>query len=305
MMSGPVVSVVTPSFNQAEFVEETILSVLSQDYPHIEYLVIDGGSTDGSVDIIRRYADRVAYWVSEPDRGQSHAINKGFRRSTGEILTWLNSDDTLCPGAVRRVVQAFEAHEQALLVRGAGNLINRDGSTILGTKPPGDFNPVRMLRSAGGVPNQPSVFWRRRLFEEIGGVDERLEYMMDWEYWIRIGLHYAPDRLVAIDDCLANTRIYPEVKSFTGVEKRARVYRQVTDWILQEMAGDHRLAGLRNRAYSASYGVQARLEYLAGRYREARRSKLRALRLAPSVHNAWKTFLFLAKTYWVARRGTE
>ncbi|WP_322508462.1 glycosyltransferase family 2 protein, partial [Anaerolinea sp.] len=124
------VNIVTPSFNQARFLEETMLSVLHQDYPHIEYIVVDGGSTDGSVDIIRRYADRLAWWVSEPDRGQTDAINKGFAHAHGEILAWLNSDDTYQPGAVRAAVEALEKHPEAAMVYGDAHYIDENGRVI-------------------------------------------------------------------------------------------------------------------------------------------------------------------------------
>jgi len=122
----PVISIVTPSYNQVQFLEETILSVLNQDYPNIEYIVIDGGSTDGSVDIIRKYADRLAYWVSEPDRGQAHAINKGFARATGDLLGWLNSDDLYLPGALSAVAEAYADNPGCLI---AANVINFDEHT--------------------------------------------------------------------------------------------------------------------------------------------------------------------------------
>src|SRR5438874_2370883 len=117
-LSPPLVSIVTPSYNQAEFLEETIRSVFDQDYEPIEYLVLDGGSTDGSVEIIRRYADRIAWWRSEPDRGQVDALNAGFRHATGEILGWLCSDDTLLPGAVSCLVAELQSHPEALIAYG-------------------------------------------------------------------------------------------------------------------------------------------------------------------------------------------
>lgn len=122
-----VVSIITPSFNQAQFLEEAILSVFNQDYPHVEYIIIDGGSTDGSIDIIRKYERRLKYWVSEPDSGQSEAINKGWNKSTGDIIAWLNSDDTYCPGALRAVAEVFEKNPETLLVHGAANTCAQDG----------------------------------------------------------------------------------------------------------------------------------------------------------------------------------
>ena len=126
----PLIAIVTPSYNQAQFLEEAILSVVNQDYPNLEYIVIDGGSTDGSVDIIRKYEDRLAYWVSEPDRGQAHAINKGFAKADGEIFNWLNSDDCLLPGAVRRVVETRRRYPTAVAWVGGCHRIRPDGRIL-------------------------------------------------------------------------------------------------------------------------------------------------------------------------------
>jgi glycosyltransferase involved in cell wall biosynthesis len=127
MSSYPLVTIVTPSYNQANFLEETIQSVLSQDYPNLEYIIIDGGSTDSSVDLIRKYEDRLAGWISEEDSGQAEAINKGFERATGEIVAWINSDDYYLPGAIRSAVEALEAHPECGFVYGDAVSINGAG----------------------------------------------------------------------------------------------------------------------------------------------------------------------------------
>ncbi|MCZ6770870.1 MAG: glycosyltransferase family 2 protein, partial [Proteobacteria bacterium] len=154
----PLISVVTPSYNQDKFLEETIRSVLLQGYPELEFIVMDGGSTDSSVDIIRRYESWISHWVSEPDGGQAEAINRGWRRSTGEILVWLNSDDVFSKDALIRVGDNFVENPNAMVVSGSCDIVNEDRTLVLGRKTPHDFDPIPLLANSGGVPGQPSVF---------------------------------------------------------------------------------------------------------------------------------------------------
>lgn len=183
MNKKPLVSIVTPSFNQREFLEETILSVLNQDYPAIEYFVIDGGSTDGSVEIIEKYQDRLSGWISEPDQGQTDAINKGFERSQGEIMAWLNSDDLYHPGAVQGAVNFFRNNPDIGLVYGDTDLIDSDGRKI------GKFNAQqtsyqRLMRGGVYIP-QPAAFWKRDLWEKSGPLDPGFFFAMDYDLWVR------------------------------------------------------------------------------------------------------------------------
>jgi len=189
MISRPLVSIVTPSYNQGQFLEETIRSVLAQDYPHIEYIIMDGGSTDGSLELIRRYSDRLAYWESQPDRGQAHAINKGLARASGELLGWLNSDDVLLPTTVSRVVEAFERYKDIDVVYGRLERIDANGNLVPTPLLPKDkvvFNKQLVIGEC--VVNQPGSLWRRRLMQRSGVLDESLNYALDYEYWIRSAL---------------------------------------------------------------------------------------------------------------------
>jgi glycosyltransferase involved in cell wall biosynthesis len=159
-------------------------SVLDQEYPDIEYIVIDGGSTDGSVDIIRKYADRLTYWVSEPDRGQAHAINKGLQKATGTWVAWQNSDDVFYPGAFRQIIQAAYKHPKADLIIGNMNLIDRSDQLVR------DIKYVRPtyagLLAEGMVLTNQAAFWRRQLHEEIGFLDEFLDCGFDYEWFLRV-----------------------------------------------------------------------------------------------------------------------
>jgi len=182
----PRISIVTPSYNQGAFLEATIRSVLSQDYPNVEHLVIDGGSTDESVSIIRRYADRLAYWVSEPDRGQSHAINKGFARSSGDLMVWLNSDDRLEPGALHAVAAEADRFKDAGAFVGEGQMVDTSGKVVYYRRP-GELTFDGFARWLdGGDFMQPSCFFRREAWEAAGPLDEHIHIALDVDLWLRM-----------------------------------------------------------------------------------------------------------------------
>jgi glycosyltransferase involved in cell wall biosynthesis len=183
-MELPLISIVTPSYNQARFIEDTLRSVVSQAYPRTEHIVVDGGSTDGSVDIIRRYAPHLRSWVSEPDRGQSHAINKGLAQAQGEILTWLNSDDTYLPGALDEVGRFFAGHPDVDLVYGDYVYTDVDGRPMRRRHVFDTIGYESLLYH--DYLGQPAVFFRRSLFEKVGPLDESLHYCMDWDLFLRM-----------------------------------------------------------------------------------------------------------------------
>ena len=220
----PRITIVTPSFNQAEFLEETIRSVLLQDYPNLEYIVIDGGSTDGSVEIIREYERWLSYWVSEPDQGQSHAINRGFSRATGEVIAWLNSDDLLLFGALAAIAQAVLDHPEAVLIYGEANLVRRDSSFM--NKNLSRAYDRRWLLEQGNPVPQPSAFIRRRAFSEVRGLDENLHFAMDYDLWFRLGDY---GQVVYIEKPLSSMRTYPEAKTSSGDHRFFLEVRQVVE----------------------------------------------------------------------------
>lgn len=182
-MQYPKISIVTPSYNQADYLEVTIQSVLRQDYPDLEYLVVDGGSTDGSVEIIHKYQDRIAWWVSEPDRGQADAINKGFKRATGDIIAWLNSDDIYLPGTLFRAAERMSSNPEAGMVYADALSIDAKGRPFNTLQFP-VWGLEDLLRFH--IICQPSVFMRRSLLEEVGNLNEDYHYMLDHYLWLKI-----------------------------------------------------------------------------------------------------------------------
>jgi len=190
-LSWPKISVVTPSYNQGQFIEETIRSVLLQGYPNLEFIIIDGGSNDGSVDIIKKYDPWLAYWVSEQDRGQSHAVNKGIRHATGEILLWLNSDDICLPGAFNLVTQAFQSDTDRKLVIGQARIIDQD-SKIIGDLCSNFTSWEEIVTNPGNSVRQISTFFSKNLFDQFGLINESLHIAMDTELLVRFIQHHDP-----------------------------------------------------------------------------------------------------------------
>lgn len=205
----PKISIVTPSYNQAQYLEETIRSVLLQGYPNFEYIIIDGGSTDGSVEIIKKYETWLSYWISEKDRGQGHAVNKGIQKAQGDILLWLNSDDVCLPHAFDVVANAFIENPSVHLVIGQANVIDEQGKLI--DTLPSKFTawediavlPTNSIR-------QVSTFFRRNLFDELGYVNEELHIAMDTELLVRFTKSYPP---LIVDQFLASFRVHKNAKS--------------------------------------------------------------------------------------------
>jgi len=196
LSAQPRVSIVTPSFNQGQFVEESIRSVLEQDYPDIEYIIVDGGSTDNSVEIIRKYQDRLSWWVSEKDKGHADALNKGFSHASGEILAWLNSDDIYCPNAVSQAVSELKTNPLVGMVYGDAELIDDTGlgAGQFGSK---QTNYHQMLRGSVHIP-QATTFFRAELWRQVGPLDLSLFYSFDYDLWVRLAkvsqLLYVPKR---------------------------------------------------------------------------------------------------------------
>ena len=216
MSTNPLLTIVTPSFNQGHYIRSTIESVLAQDYPNIEYIVMDGGSRDETAAIVSEYASRLTFF-SEKDSGQSDAINKGFRRGKGDILFWINSDDMMLPGAARKAVAALDANPAAGFLYGEGLLIDRDGKVsrqFPHTSPP---NLWRLTYVADYILQQ-SAYFRRWALDDVGYLNENYHYTLDWDLFIRIAKKYP---VIYINEPLGCLREYAEAKSFAGGVGRA------------------------------------------------------------------------------------
>ncbi len=225
----PKISIITPSFNQAAYLPATIESVLHQNYPHLEYLIIDGGSTDSTMDILRGWSPKRSFdirqsfaldsnprpptpslnWFSEPDEGQAQAINKGFKQTSGEIVAWLNSDDLYLPQALNQVADFFQAHPAIEVVYGDYHLIDHAGRLLLRKQEiPFDYN---ILLYGLNYLSQPATFFRRTVFEKVGYLDETLHYGLDWEYWLRLANHGV--KFAHLPRYLAATRWHGQAKT--------------------------------------------------------------------------------------------
>ncbi len=210
------ISIITPSFNQGQFIEQTILSVINQNYPDLEYIIIDGGSTDNTLDIIKKYEKYITYWISEPDSGQSDAINKGLKIASGEIVNWLNSDDYYEPNILTKVAKEFE-NNKINVVSGRGRLFQLK-QTVGYTKGV-DVYPNNLAKTIGWLRmDQPETFYRSSAIKKMGPLNTSLNYLMDRDWWMKYLLIFGDAGVVSIDDVLVNFRLHDDSKTVSQKE---------------------------------------------------------------------------------------
>lgn len=223
----PKISIVTPSYNQAEYLEKTILSVLNQNYPNLEYVVIDGGSTDSSVKIIKKYSSRLHYWQSKKDNGQSDAINQGFEKTTGEIMLWINSDDILMPGSLFFIASVFSSFPEIKWLTALPTTLTPDNFLNYVATPPWYLRPLirrgLYIRKYCGFIMQEGTFWHRSLWDLAGGYVKDVPYTMDWDLWKRFAQF---DELVLAKAVLAGYRLNPSRKNN---DEHSNYYREIGD----------------------------------------------------------------------------
>jgi len=273
----PLVSVVTPSLNQAEFLPWAIESVLSQAYP-LEYWVMDGGSQDGTQEILRAHGESL-HWVSEPDAGQADAVNRGWQRSKGEILGWVNADDGLLPGAIPAVVRAFADHPDAAVVYGRCLVVDRAGKPM-GEYPTAPFSLTRLLEEVENFIPQPAAFVRRSAAEAVGWLNADLHYVMDYDFWLRLAT--AGYKFVYLPKPLAFLRLHEGSKtggaSSGFAEELVRVFT-----MLDEQGRLPRNPERRAHTWGLVYYRAARYLFWGGRPREPRRYLRRAREFWPPL----------------------
>jgi GT2 family glycosyltransferase len=269
------VSIVTPSFNQASYLEQTLRSVLEQDYPRIEYIVVDGASSDGSVDVIKKYADKLAWWVSEKDSGQAEAINKGLARATGEIIAWLNSDDYYLPNAISRAVKIFEENPDVVMVYGDMLAVDEHGHTINVLK----YKKLTLEDLlCFQIIGQPAVFFRREAYEKTGGLDTSFHLLLDHQFWIRIAQH---GKILHVDQTWAAARYHAQAKNRAKAAEFGREAFRILDWAKGQAGLAEAVSSVERRARASANRVDARYLLDGGKPASALAAWMRALFIHP------------------------
>ena len=276
------VSIITPSYNQALYLEQTIQSVLEQDYPRIEYIVVDGASTDDSFEIIKKYNDRLAYWISEKDSGQAEAINKGFARAKGEILGWLNSDDYYLPNTISAVVKCFEESPDAVMLYGDMLAVNDKGQTL-------NILKYKQLSLEDllcfQIIGQPSVFFRRSALEKTGWLEPSFHFMLDHHLWIRLAQQ---GRILHVPQVWSAARYHPQAKNRARAAEFGREAFRVLDWVKTQPNLAEAMSGVERRALASAHRYDARYLLDGGQPAAALGAWFRALFLhAPTALARW------------------
>ncbi len=286
-MTAPKLSIITPSFNQADYLDETLRSVLDQGYPDVEHIVVDGASTDGSVGIIKEHSERLAWWVSELDAGQADAINKGFARATGEIVAWLNSDDVYLPDTLTKIAELFDANPDAGIIY--GDVLSIDG----------EGNPINVQRFAQykledlmafQIISQPGVFMRRSVLEQAGYLDQNYHFLLDHHLWLRIA-QLAP--MIYTPQILAKARYHADAKNIAHAERFGREAFQILDWMKTQPMLVKRLEKNERKILAGAHHLDAFYLVEAGKMRAGLTAYGRAfLKHPPTALKSWKRILY-------------
>ncbi len=276
MLSQPLVSIITPSFNQGAFLEQTLLSVLNQDYPNLEYWVIDGGSTDNSLEIIKKYESKLAGWVSEKDRGQADGVNKGFAKATGEIIGWLNSDDLYYPSAIAAAVDAFQQNPDASFVFSDVESVDEHGNAF-NLMRYGDWKLKDLMTFK--IIGQPGVFLRREVLEQAGYLDLSYNYLLDVQLWLRMAAiaepHYIPGKVWAA------ARIHSDAKNVAHAEKFGEEAFRLARWLGEDQRFYPLSAKIFKKIWAGAHVLNAFYLVEAGKHKEALKSYGQMLRYQP------------------------
>lgn len=281
------ISIITPSYNQAAYLKQTIDSVMEQDYPLIEYMIVDGGSTDGSEDIIRKYDQRLAWWVSEADSGQAAAINKGFARAGGEIIAWLNSDDYYLPNAIPAVMELFAEHPEAGLIY--GDVLSVDGAG----------NPINIQRfqsyklddlMAFKIISQPAVFMRRSILEKAGYLDPNYHFLLDHHLWLRMA-QLAP--IMYFPQILAAARYHADAKNISLADQFGAEAFNILDWMEAQPVFAEKLQKNKTEILAGAHHLDAFYLVEAGKMRAGLVAYFRAFRYHPlTAFKSWKRIIY-------------
>ncbi len=286
-MKRPLVSIITPSYNQAAFLEETLRSVIAQDYPSVEYLVVDGGSTDGSVEIIRTHEKDITWWVSEKDKGQAEAINKGFNRARGEIVGWLNSDDTYLENTLQEVVDVFKSNPSIFLVFGDVRAINETGEVINHIRY-GDWNLGDLMEF--NIIGQPAVFFRREALQMAGFLDPAYHLLLDHHLWLRIAQH---GKMHHIPRELACARFHPEAKNIASASLFGEEAYRILNWMEQDLGLSDKFTRNRRKCVAGAHRINARYLLDGGQPAEALKAYTNAFVVfPPTALKEWLRILY-------------
>lgn len=302
MIDYPKISIITPSYNQGNYIEETILSVINQDYPNIEYIIIDGGSTDNTTEVIKKYADKIYYWVSEPDRGQPDAINKGLIKATGEIIAFINSDDYYEQGAFKFVAEQYKAGNHWIIGSVRNFRIESGESDIVQQKTNGNLIDWLIRNNHN---HQPGNFWSRHIFEQVGLMDETLQYSFDWDYWLRFIVHQF-EPVVFNEKTLAHFRLHNESKTVKHWKKFNQEYIYLINKYKKGLpTAEIKRADKEVKALLLNEKIIfGRIESINGRFKESLSYFREAFTISPSIIFSPKFLFefFKATTYMPLRK---